>query len=81
VFHVNLLKEVPKGAQLAEDAPDENSNEYEVERICKHKGKGNKHQFLVQWKGYGAKERTWEFRKNLTNCEDLLKDYLGQINP
>jgi hypothetical protein len=56
VFYVNLLKEALEGAQLAEDVPDENSNEYEVERICEHQGKGNKRQFLVQWKGYRAEK-------------------------
>jgi len=34
-----------------------------------------KDRYLVQWKGYMAKEDTWELRKNLENTEDLVKEF------
>jgi hypothetical protein len=81
VLYTSLLEEVPIEVPLALNAPGGEEDEYEVEEICNHRRKGNRHQYLVQWKGYGEEERTWEFRKNLIGCEDLLQNYLGQIDP
>jgi hypothetical protein len=79
VFYTSFLKEVLIKVPLALDIPGNEEDEYKVEEICDYRRKGNWHQYLVQWKGYGEEEHTWESRKNLTSCEDLLQDYLGQI--
>jgi len=42
--------------------------------LNKKKFKG-KDQYLVWWKGYMAKENTWEPRENLGNIEDLEKEF------
>ena len=34
--------------------------EYEVEAILRHKGKGAQHLYLVMWKGYPIAEASWE---------------------
>ena len=36
--------------------------------------KGKK-KFLVKWKGYTAKEDTWESRENLENAKELVKEF------
>jgi len=34
-----------------------------------------KEKFLVQWKGYIAKEDTWESRENLENAKELVEEF------
>lgn len=42
-------------------------NEYEVEATTGQK----EDKFQVKWKGY--KQKTWELRANLTNCENVFR--------
>ncbi|KAL8393596.1 hypothetical protein RB595_003366 [Gaeumannomyces hyphopodioides] len=37
--------------------------------------------YLVKWKGYSADENTWEPRKNLAGCPELLKAFDAQNQP
>lgn len=37
--------------------------------------------YLVKWKGYPAEENTWEPRKNLSGCPDLLKAFDAKNQP
>ena len=50
--------------------------QWEVERILDHKKRGSKMYFQVQWKGYA--QPTWEPKRNLVNCKELLREY-GRI--
>lgn len=52
------------------------NKEYEVSRIIDVHFKNNgKREFLVRWKGYSAKDDTWEPEEHL-NCKDLINAYL-----
>ena len=50
--------------------------EYEVEAILKHKGKGARRLYLVMWKGYPITEASWEPESHLRNAPLILEDYL-----
>ncbi len=77
VFHVSLLKPFvgtpPPVREPVFEA--EEGAELEVERLAAHRISRGRRQFLVHWKGYPVWESTWEPEENLTNCEELLKDY------
>lgn len=79
----SLPKKPKKGRKAAAQKNDEESSddeasqeEYEVERIIDvYFKKNGEKEFLVRWKGYSAKEDTWEPEANL-NCKDLIESYL-----
>ena len=50
--------------------------EYEVEAILRHKGKGARRLSLVMWKGYPITEANWEPESHLQNTPLILEDYL-----
>ncbi|KAL1224749.1 DNA (cytosine-5)-methyltransferase CMT2 [Cardamine amara subsp. amara] len=61
---------------------DSDSGEYEVEKlvdICygdpNDTGK-NGLKFKVHWKGYSSNEDTWEPAKELSNCQDAIRDFV-----
>lgn len=51
-----------------------NEADYEVERLMDHKAKRNRIFFLVQWKGFGSDQDSWEPESNL-NCAEMLCAY------
>jgi hypothetical protein len=51
----------------------DNSDEYEVESILTSKIENNQLFYYVKWKGYV--NATWEPASNMTNCDQLLKDF------
>ncbi|HVX00123.1 MAG TPA: RNase H-like domain-containing protein, partial [Candidatus Babeliaceae bacterium] len=51
---------------------------YEVDRIIAHRGDPGDYQYLVQWKGYGEDERTWEPASNFLD-HSVIKDYWKAI--
>ena len=51
------------------------SQEYEVERIVKHRNTHKGIQFLVKWKGYDDTENTWEPAENLEHAQELVDEY------
>ncbi len=77
VFHVSLLK--PHfGIVPLPRAPifvDDESEEFEVEKILQKRIFKNKVEYLVKWKGYDVYDSTWEPLSNLTNCQSLLKQF------
>ena len=84
-FHVSLLRryntsntfvrvEQPPPPELIED-----SLEYEVEAILRHKGQGRRRRYLVLWKGYPLTEATWEPISSFTHAQEILQDYLRRI--
>ena len=54
----------------------EGKEEYEVEAILRHKGKGARRLYLVMWKGYPITEASWEPESHLCNAPLILEDYL-----
>ena len=48
---------------------------FEIEKILNKKMVKGKKKFLVKWKGYTAKEDTWESRENLENAKELVKEF------
>lgn len=77
VFHVSLLKEwksdtsVPPVSILM----DKDDEQFEVEKILSHKGKGRSRRYLILWKGTGPEESTWESESSLKDCTATLQDY------
>ena len=53
--------------------------EYEVEAILRHKGKGVQRLYLVMWKGYPITEASWEPESHLRNAPLPLEDYLRRV--
>ncbi|KAJ9516189.1 hypothetical protein QJQ45_024617 [Haematococcus lacustris] len=79
VFHVSLLKpykgdvpHLPPPLEWLIDRPV-----YEVEQVLSHRRvrNGKAWAYLLKWKGYGVEHNTWEPRKNLTGCAELLQVY------
>lgn len=72
-------KTVPKKSTGAKRGPKpkavEPDEEYEVERIEDHKRDGKTTLFLVKWKGYSAKDNTWEPESHLAHAAKLLREY------
>ena len=53
--------------------------EYEVEAILRHKGKGARPLYLVMSKGYPIIEASWEPESHLRNAPLILEDYLRRV--
>ncbi len=53
--------------------------EWEVEAILGERGTGARKRYLVKWKGWPMWESTWEPRANLTNVDELLKQYADSM--
>lgn len=53
---------------------------YTVERIIKHRGKGDKMEFLVKWKGYSHRDNTWEPINHFEGTK-IVSDYLKSKAP
>jgi hypothetical protein len=87
VFHVSLVKPylsrdgearkhlvAPPPLQWLDGEPI-----YEVHSLVGHrewgKGKRKQLQFLVRWEGYTPEHDTWEPRKNLLTCNELIRAY------
>jgi len=49
--------------------------EFKVEEILNKRTIRGKKKFLVRWKGYMAKEDTWENRENLENAKELVEEF------
>lgn len=51
--------------------------EWDVERIVavRTDAATNQEEYFVKWKGYPAKDNTWEPKENLGNCQMALKNF------
>ena len=82
VFHAGLLTPYKENGihrpNFTRPPPDiiEDKEEWEVERILRHKGT-KKIVYQVKWTGY--EDLTWEPEENLTNANEIIKDYWKQI--
>ena len=71
VFHVSKLKKFQRSREFKkEERPPspivvDGAEEYEMEGILRHKGKGGRRSYLVMWKGYPITEASWEPESHL----------------
>lgn len=66
----------PGGVKAAKEEDDVKEDvEFEVEAIVDSKTIGKTLKYFVKWKGYTAKENTWESAANLEHAADLVKEY------
>ena len=74
VFHVSNLKRFHRSEEFErEERPPspivvDGEEEYEMEAILRHKGKGTWRLYLVMWKGYPIAEASWEPELHLGNA-------------
>jgi transposase InsO family protein len=78
VFHISLLEPAPKNAPVSRNIIqiEDDTEEYEVEKILDSKVIDHENYYLVKWKGYDTSENTWEPDQNLNNCSRLLREFL-----
>jgi hypothetical protein len=60
---------------LSEDEEDE----YQVERIVKHRERNGQLQFRVKWKGYLEEDMTWEPKKHFHKCPEVIEEYWDRV--
>lgn len=53
----------------------DNSTEFEVESITAKRSFRGKTQYLVNWKGYGPDDATWEPISNLSNAQEAVRKF------
>ena len=81
VFHVSLLDRYTppvEGQHVAEPQPtivDDDSEQYEVERILDSKRRYRKLYDHVQWAGYNCLHTTWEPAEILENAAELVYEF------
>ena len=59
----------------AEMLLDEKEEVFEVEQVLKHRGTGNRLQYLIHWKGYPIYEATWEPVSSFKFHRDAIDTY------
>src|ERR1700761_2899972 len=86
IFHVDRLSRYKgnkiNGLELPPPEPItvEGEEEYEVDHIRDSKMFGHTLKYLVQWKGYGEGEDTWEPARNLVHAPDKVAEFYAE-NP
>ena len=83
-FHASLLRP----AEIDPDDSRENAppppvlvgehQEYEVEKILKHRSRRGRRQYLVKWLGFPDTENSWVTANDL-HAPDLLSEYLKRL--
>ena len=85
VFHISNLKRYIRSAEFGRtELPPppiliDGEEEYEVEAILRHKGKGARRLYQVLWKGFPITEASWEPESHLRNAPRVLEDCLCRI--
>lgn len=81
VFHVSLLKPcirndyTPPGPSRPNPEVVKGYEEYEVAAILAAKRFGRRVKYLVEWKGYGPEDRTWEPLTHLDHSLDTVREF------
>lgn len=80
-LYVAQIDQLRKSMNITQDAQteefaesDDDDDEYDVEKITKHKTVKGKRMFLVRWKGFSSKCDQWIPEQDLF-CPDILADY------
>lgn len=61
---------------MLDDPVTEGITELTVEKIIKHRAKGNEYEFLVKWKDFDDKHHTWHTADELVNITPMVQNYL-----
>ena len=89
-FHVSSLQEYPENApdrfgSSRMDKPAriliDNAEEWEAEDILDYRLQTNRHEFLVDWKGYERADDSWEPIENLEHSFELIPEYWNANQP
>ena len=79
IFHVSLLELASDSILVLEQILDnyliEQKDQYEVEKILKHKNINKQKHYLIKWKSYLNSENIWELEVNLNRCLEIIKKY------
>lgn len=81
VFHVSLLEPSKPQSIPGRVLPPppqielEGQEEYEVTQILDSRFHHGQLQYLVDWKGYGPSDQTWQTKDQVKNCADLVKAF------
>jgi hypothetical protein len=81
VFHAVLLKPYVEtevhGENFSRPIPDilDGEEVYNVEKILKHRRRGQSYQYLIKWEGYPISESSWEPEEAFSNDGNLLAIY------
>ena len=81
VFHASLLSPYREnevhGKNFPAPPPDliDGEEEYEIEKIIRHRGTPMTRSFLIRWKGYSAEEDSWVPEQDLKNAKSALTVY------
>ena len=85
VFHVSKLALYKEGGRVQPPPPPielEGELEYTVENILDKRVRRvrNKQrtEYLVKWAGYGHEHNSWEPKRNMTNCAEILQTFENQ---
>lgn len=55
--------------------PEQDPDQFEVERVADRRKVRQRFQYLVKWKGYRPQYNSWHGLQDLTHCMDLVNDY------
>lgn len=87
VFHASLLSPYKEtetyGPAFSQPPPDtiDGEEEYEIEAIVAHRGKGTRRRYYVKWTGYPSSENQWKSEVELAeHAGELLKEYKDRHN-
>jgi hypothetical protein len=73
-----LLKKVFPAHKLDRIAsPTDDGPHYVVEKVCDHRGRSGKREYLVKWKGFPSSDNTWEPVSNFDSHE-CISEYLAR---
>ena len=67
-----LIKEY-ENKKKKDSQPEQNGDEYEIEKIVEERTVGKNKEYLVKWKGWKDEDNTWEPKENLTAA--IIKKY------
>lgn len=77
---IKRYKQRNKEEREAESSADEKTEEFEVSRIKEvHFRRDGSREFLVGWKGFAAKDDTWEHESNM-KCPEIISQFMRRVN-